>query len=283
MNKKNVAILINGAISKVTGKFDNPGQVYRDGEYINYTAVYNSIVRHIIEPNATMNFDFFMHGWNYDLTENLNLLYKPKKILLEDNRLYEHEIVSKLNRFNANMNRFALCSRSLSIEKVSDIFFEYSEQSGINYDLVVLYRPDILLWKDILLDRYDRNSITVNSMNVMANYRGDFHYILSPELLKYFKLRYKLDSPPNGWAEYSHDSTSNWMYYLRNNFNIQIKMDDIEAGIDQAPVRYINTENYNLSAIKQGYITLEQLYSYGFTEREINSYNVIWGEGVIPQ
>lgn len=270
------AILLNGAVSKVTGKFDNPGQVYRDGDYINYKAIFNSINTHIIKPNDGI-FDFYIHCWNFDLESKLVDIYKPKKYLFEDNNLYKQEILSKLRKCNATDNKFALCSRSLSIKKVVDLLSNDS-----SYDYVILYRPDIMLWTDIILNKYNPNILTVNSRNVMTNYSGDFHYISNIENIKKFSLRYDLDTPPSGWSVYSHENTSRWMKFIRDTMQVDIDMDDIEAGIDQAPIRYINTESISLSAIKQGYITISQLLEYGFSEEEINSYNVIWG-GVEPQ
>lgn len=276
-----IAVLLNGAVSKITGKFDNPGQLYRPGEYINYRAVYNSIARHIIRPNTDWKFDFFIHCWNTDLESDLTKIYRPVAAQFEDNNQYRDEILQKLQKFNAPEKQFAVCSRSLSVAKVCELVDYYVETTGTHYDLVMLYRPDILLWKDINLNRYDPNSITCSSSRTTGEFSGDFHHVMSLASMGLYKHRYKTDSYPSGWSVYSHDANSQWMQLL-NRSGVSIAMDDVEAGVHQAPVRYINANDNNLSAIKQGHITIDQMLKYGFSRKQIDSYVTIWGEGIIP-
>jgi|APFre7841882630_1041343.scaffolds.fasta_scaffold29665_2 hypothetical protein len=273
----NVAILMNGAIARVSGKFERLGQLYRDGAYVNYKAIYNSIDRHIIQTNKNCTFDFFMHGWNYDIEKELIDLYNPLQYCLENNVIYESEITQKLDKFDSAPHQFALCSRWLSIKKVSDLFEKYVHDNSKTYDLVILYRPDIMLWKDMVLSNYTKESITANSKNVMHNYGGDFHWVMNPNTLEKFKMRYELDSPPHGWNVESHTNTRGWMKYVNTEFSIPIDMDDIEAGIHQAPIRYINCDpGVCHTPVKQGSVTHDQLYSYGFTKEEIDSYTNIF-------
>ena len=134
-----------------------------------------------------------------------------------------------------------------------------------------------MLCKDLVLSNYNKESITANSKNVMHNYAGDFHWVLNPTTLEKFKMRYELDSPPHGWNVESHTSTSGWMKYVNTEFGIPIDMDDIEAGIHQAPIRYINCDpGVCNTPVKAGSVTQDQLYSYGFTKEEIDSYTNIF-------
>jgi hypothetical protein len=276
-----LAILLNGAVSRVTGKFDNPGQLYRPGEYINYTAVYNSIQRHIVESNPGWQVDFFAHCWNTDLADALNNLYQFRASQFEDNNQYQNEINEKLHLFGAAMKQYAFCSRTMSVKKVCELVENHVAETGADYDLVMLYRPDVLLWRDIRLGTYDLNTITCNSRTVMKEYSGDFHHIMNLRNMSMYKFRYKTNNYPAGWTVDSHNSNSAWMKLLQHS-GISIAMDEVEAGIHQAPVRYINAPVHELSAISQGYITLEQLMTYGFTAEEIDSYTTIWGDGVRP-
>lgn len=276
-----IAVLLNGAVSKITGKFDNPGQLYRPGEYINYRAVYNSIAKHIVRPNSDWKFDFFIHCWNTDLQDDLTKIYRPVAVQFEDNNVYRDEIIQKLQKFKASDKQFAVCSRSLSVAKVCELVEKHVEATGTQYDLVMLYRPDILLWKDIHLKRYDPTAITCNSSQVTGDFSGDFHHIMNLSSMSMYKHRYKTDSYPAGWSTYSHAANSEWMHLLQRS-GISIAMDDVEAGVHQAPVRYINADDKNLSAIKQGHITPFQMMQYGFSKAQIDSYVTIWGEGIKP-
>ena len=53
-------------------------ELYKDGQYIDYKKCYNSIVKHIFEPNRELyDIDVFQHCWNIDLENDLVSLYKP--------------------------------------------------------------------------------------------------------------------------------------------------------------------------------------------------------------
>ena len=63
---------MRGAVGKQTAEFQTKGSLYKDGDYINYRQCYNSIVRHIIEPNrGSYEIDIFQHCWNTYLEKEL--------------------------------------------------------------------------------------------------------------------------------------------------------------------------------------------------------------------
>ena len=146
--KLKVALLMRGAISKQSAAFLKMNDIYNNNSnYVDYVKCYNSIVKHILEPNSA-NYDFhiFCQCWNTDLEHEINNLYKPRKALFEDNRLY-NTIISDLCK---NPSDFSGISQTLAMKKAIELKELYEIANNINYDIVILYRYDVLLWKDII-------------------------------------------------------------------------------------------------------------------------------------
>jgi hypothetical protein len=256
---KRVAFLIKGAVSKVSGKFDNPGQLYREGSYINYKAAYNSIVKHFIKPNPDYIFDFFIHCWNPDLETNLVDLYKPVVSKFENNNIYKNDIISKLDYSGVGHGCFALASHSLSIKFGCELIEDYVNNSNTEYDFVILYRPDILIWKDVVLGDYDINSISLSNYQ---DYRGDFHFIMNYINMLKFKNIWESISPQNQPLEHKL-----FPKYIQEFIKVPVKNDNIVAGEHQAPIRYIYTSMITTNKLK-----IDDILCYGFTKEELVSY-----------
>lgn len=261
-----IAICLRGAVSKIERHFYNQNELYLPGKYINFIAVYNSIQKHIIDANPDYIFDFFIHCWNQDLKKDLVHLYNPKQYFFEDNTKYNQEISSKIN----SPELFTGASTSLSIKKSIELFEDYSNKSNIKYNTVIIYRPDVILLKDIILSTYDRNNIYVNNVNKLNKQagmkagHGDFHFIMNPELASLFKKLYDHISLGNPVKHHF------WIQNYINNFmKKELMEDDIEAGFHQEVLRKINPV-----MIQNNRISIEQLLSYGLTREEISTYNV---------
>ena len=56
---KRIAFCMRGAVSKSFGAFQRQGDLYNNGDYVDYVACRNSIFRHIIEPN-TKDYEFYI-------------------------------------------------------------------------------------------------------------------------------------------------------------------------------------------------------------------------------
>jgi hypothetical protein len=253
-----VAILIKGAVSKVSGKFNLPGQLYREGEYINYRAVYNSIVKHIVTPNPDCDFDFFIHSWNTDLEESLSEVYNPVAARYDDNNLFKEDIIKTLTAAGCEHSCFALTSHALSIKLGCELIEQYVDLTGDPYDLVIFYRPDIMMWKDMKLSNYDKEAITLDNWQ---DFRGEMHFVMNYQNMIRFKGVYDSISPSNPPKE--HCLFNN---FLLNVLKANVQQDDIVAGVDEAPVRYIHHQ------IVAGAVSMETLMSYGFSQAELESY-----------
>ncbi len=253
MNKR-VAICLSGAVAKVGERFLTQGSLYDSGEYININVCYNSTIKHIIKPNPNYIFDFFIHSWNEDLETNLVSLYQPKKYQFENNLNYNTEINSKIK----DPNDFAGASKALSMRKSLRLMESYSKEDDIKYDLVIAYRPDIILFKDMTLINYDVSKVYANSF---LDGQGDFHFIMNHDRALEFKQLY--NSLDQGNAVKTHF----WIKNFINNFmNQPLYNDGIIAGEDQEVIRKIYTKvNSN--------INIDTLLKYGLTKQEHLKYS----------
>jgi hypothetical protein len=252
-----VAICMRGAISKLSGQFSYPGQIDKQSQYVNYRAVYNSIVKHIIEANPTCTFDFFLQSWNTELQDELTQLYRPKAVLFEDNNDYNQELILKLKSLNKDIRMYGSLSQVLSICKSLNLMHEHD----IQYDRVIVYRYDVLLWKDMILSKYEPNSIYANGH---PDSGGDFHFVMNYEDSKAFAKFY--DRIEEVGLPEVHRQYNTFVNYFMNK---QLLMDDILPGVYQEVLRKLY-----LYSVCKGYITKEKCLSYGLTEEELYSYIV---------
>jgi hypothetical protein len=243
---KKVAICLKGAVSKIGGskeRFYYKNDLYREGDYIDYLSVANSIIKHIVTPNKNYDFDFFLHSWNLDLKNNLLEVYNPKKFLFEDNSLYNDIISSIIN----NPKDFGGVSGGLSLKKSIELKDMYEIEIGIKYDIVIIYRYDVLLWTDMILDDYNINeSIYVNGWD--GSKSADFHFVMSSENSNKFKYLY--DSI---YLYKNYHRFHSWIKnYIINIIKCNLKEDYIIAGKNQEHVRVINND-HQLSKILSNY------------------------------
>jgi hypothetical protein len=226
-----VAICMRGAISKQNAFFKQ-NDLYSQGEYVDYQKCYRSIFKHIVQPNA-YSFDFFLHSWNPDLEDELKKLYNPVSSSFEDNRIYNDEI-SSLCQHDTD---FGGISQALTIKKSIELKEKYEKENSIQYDLVIVYRYDVLLWKDINLIEYDKEKIYVNAH---CDSNGDFHFIMNQNNATQFKYLY--DSIKLGNHYIMHFWIKNYVInYMKQN----IYMDNIIPGFHQEVIRKIYYDSIN--------------------------------------
>lgn len=270
-DKKRVAICLRGAISKLTKRFELPNSLYDNGTYINYNAVYNSIIYHIVNANPTYEFDFYIHCWNKDLKDELLLLYNPKNYLFEDNNIYRNEIINNLKNTNKSLDNFFINSQFLSISKSIKLLLNYIDKEKylynniITYDYVILYRPDIILLKDIKIDLYNNNEIYVNGHK---NSNGDFHFIMNLENSYKFINLYETTKTNNIVTD--HELHGKVKMFVQHYLNKSLIMDNIIPGLDQEVVRKLK-----ICSIDWNNVPIENFIKYGFTIEQLLSYNIL--------
>ena len=249
-----VAFLFRGAVSHRSNVLSSRTVVTGNKElYVNYLATKKSIQKHIIEVNPEFSFDFFLHGWNIDLDNDLVQLYKPLSSKFEPNSNYEAEINKKISQCGVSKKHFGQLSSCLSLKKVTQLLLDHSNV----YDLIIFYRYDVLLWKDIDLKKYLPNKIWINA-DRKKRFAGDFHFITDYQNGINFGLNL-YDSFNNILKPIDHRYIPK---YVKENMNLEIQMDDIVAGEHQEVTRKLKSTG----------ITDLQLSNYNLTRKQINQY-----------
>jgi len=264
---KRVAICLRGAMAKKTGRFETPGKLYNDGKYVNYRAVYNSIKKHIIDANSGIQFDFFIQSWNPDLKHDLIHLYQPKSYLFEDNNLYRNDINHWLEVTGKPLSDYGINSHHLAISKSINILknyveSEYYKDRVVSYDLVILYRPDVILFKDMVLSKYDKNAIYVNAH---PNAFGDFHLVMNLEHAYKFSQLYETTKSKNRVSD--HGLHGKLKVFTEDYIGKPLIMDDIIPGQHQEVLRRLKCQT-----IDSHKVPIETFYQYGLTDDEIMTY-----------
>lgn len=224
---KRVALCIRGAVSRKCGPSPMRGDIYAPPKgYVDYESVCRSIEKCIIQTNPKTSFDVFLHSWNKDLCSSLEYLYRPVASLFEDNETYADEILSRC----AEPRDFSGVSHALSIKRVIQLKEDYERHKGFSYDMVVLYRPDVLIWKNMDLSSYDISEGVF--VNAHPNFGGHFHFVMSSHDASLFKGLY--DSPLRGNPHRTHHWIRN---FIERFMERPIFMDDIVPGRDQEIAR----------------------------------------------
>lgn len=172
---KRIAICLTGTVTKIrSGWLLTEEDLYKSSDYpyANFIACYNAVKQHILIPNNDCVIDFFIHCWATDLSEDLCKLYNPKLSIFEDNKQYAEDIKKRM----ISPEKYGYVSWALSIKKGLELVHQYEKENG-NYDLIMLYRPDLLIMKNINFKNYDNTVIT---------HLGDFYFIMSSENSRLF-------------------------------------------------------------------------------------------------
>jgi hypothetical protein len=233
--KKKCAICLRGCIDKIkSGHFSNIESIYKEGKYINIDSIFKSIKMHIIDCNTEFDFDFFIHCWNPDIKDKLCKVYNPKDYEFESQIPYK------------NLVKRAMDGQKLGISKSLNIMINFSERENIKYDKVIVYRPDVILYKDMNLNFYKNDKIYCNS-----SINEDFHFIMNFNNAKIFK-------DVNKYKMTFYDFTKNIM---KNPLNA----DNIKCGIHQEVLRKIK-----MACIDRHNIDRSIFYKYDLEDEEID-------------
>jgi len=253
MSKKKAALCIRGAIAKKSKRCDTMGEIYTDPSgYVKYSSVYKSILKHIILANPEYDVDIFLHCWNVDLEEELVSMYKPAKYLFEDNNKYSDEINSRC----LVPKDFGGISQALSIQKVLELQEGHAATNGVRYDIIVLFRPDVLIWKDMIFSTYDLEYFYTDGHE---GNNGDILFVMSSEYATLFKDLYL--SLTYGNKHVQHE----WIKsFVIRYCNIPIQGCALIPGKHFEVLRHI----YQTS-ITNGYITYDTLREYDILPSDI--------------
>lgn len=222
--KKKVAIVLKGAVSTTAGVIRE--YVKDNNKYVNYSIVKNSINEYVIKPNSSeYNFDFFIHCWNTDLKENLCKLYNPVDHAFEKNE----PILRPYEKYKDH------AMRQISQAYAIKCGIELVESTNIKYDQIIIYRPDVMLWKVMDLAKYNPSKIYVNAHQQHPS-GGDFHFVMNMKNANSFKNL--VDS-----VETNPPQVHRWIRnYVLNFMKEDLIMDEIVPPLHQEVLRKIIKE-----------------------------------------
>lgn len=255
-----VAIIFKGGMSRKVGNLLNPGEIDAKSEFINYICAYNSYKKHIIDANPNHEIDTFIHCWHPELEEELIELYNPKVIVTENNSKYNANILYKLAMSYCPKSCFSIVSMMLSMKKVCEMTEQYCTKNNFKYDLVLVYRLDLLLLTDLIFDNYDLSAITCNNMTPL---QGDFHFVMNYENMISFGKLFDYFSP--SFQPIAHRYARQYVQQIMRGTYLE---DNLVAGKDQEVVRKV------LNFVINKHSTFEEIEKYGITKDEILSYNL---------
>lgn len=178
----------------------------------NYKKGFKNIIKHIVQNNPHIQFDFFLHGWVYDKTIINNIIndYKPVAYILEDQILfdqynnlenYKEILIERFKHLKTDIttnvsinyrNYFQnIYSVSYSTMKTIELFENYSQEKSIQYDFAICSRFDIQLTKPINIDNLKKNKFYLLShrSNSPVFYEDNFH-ISTPDKISVLKKMY---------------------------------------------------------------------------------------------
>ena len=220
---KRVAFCLKGAVSRITGQLSYEGSLYSNAEYVDFVKCGKSIFDYIVNENKDYSIDFFCHSWNEDLHESFIKIYNPKSIQTENNNLYINEIQQN----NGVGDKFSLISQALSTKKSIDLKEQYEKENNFQYDIVILYRYDVLIWKKMDLNDYDLREDNIY-VNAHPGCGGDFHFVMNNNNSKVFKNLYGSDILPCPHV---------WIQKFAKSIDKNLIMDKIVPGVDQEAIR----------------------------------------------
>jgi hypothetical protein len=238
---------MRGAVGKVSGAFFKMNDLYTKSHYVDYVACYNSIVQHIFEPNNDYSFDIFCHSWNQELEKEIRDLYSPVKASFEDNGRYNNYI----NNLCRSDTDFGGISQAITIKKSIELKEEYEKEHNFIYDIVIVYRYDVLLWKDMVLSTYTQIDKAIY-VDAHTNAEGEFHFLMNSYNSGLFKEL--INSIPCG----NHYRVHYWIKnYVTCFLHLPLLMDEIIPGRNLEAIRKI----YEWS-ILPGHLSIEKFISY---------------------
>jgi len=262
-----VALVLRGLIHTDFGKMCNVLAKNQTEHLLN--SIYKSTKKHILDPNKDHNIDIFIHSWNPELQNELINLYKPINYTFENNINYSNEIIEKIIDSEEEISRFTYnqTSMALSLKKCCEIVENHSTKNNINYDIVIIYRLDMILVEDVILDNYDKKYISVNCQ---GNKSGDIYFIMSYENILKFKNLY--DSISTNNKPHFHRFVK---VYINNYINLEIYEDNnrhIYHAFDLERVKKQNLNKlYLIPDLKCGSGKIKQ----GYEEKKLKIYEDI--------
>lgn len=128
-----------------------------DGQEIDYNYGYKYIKQAILDG---YDIDIFIHSWSTEHQKGLEELYKPVSSHFEENKEFKLRNVVTKEELPTPYS-FAVKSMWYSRKRSVELVEEYEKENNMKYDLVLLTRFDIALFKKFEFEKYDTENIYI--------------------------------------------------------------------------------------------------------------------------
>jgi len=178
------ALIYTGGVGTVTGRF-TPAEhrlVEHEGFFggekfipIHITAA--SIRKHLINKNPGI--EVIMHSWMPKLERELRSEFKPVTAAFESNpgEAYFKNVSLPGCKHVPGGCPWIAVSWAYSTKRGVELMLQREIETGVRYTNVMFYRPDVLLFKDIVISNIVKDSRTVYTSS--WGKCGDFHHIMA--------------------------------------------------------------------------------------------------------
>jgi hypothetical protein len=188
------ALILNGGISRLSGSFvpnttDTRALQELDQEYLfgggRYVPVHvtaASIRKHVISKNPGI--EVIMHSWAPELKRELLREFAPVLWAFETNpgKEYFQEVSLPGCKHVEGGCPWIAVSWSYSIKVSVELMRQREIETGVQYSNVMFYRPDVLVFTDIIIPDILTDRRTVYTTNWANERCGDFHHIMARDV-----------------------------------------------------------------------------------------------------
>ena len=230
------ALVLKGAISRTAayGRYGDMSVSKTTEGFVDYKLCHESINKHVILANS--NIDVFIQSWSLALEEEMVKLYKPVKYNFVDDSLFESQITEKHSTVGSRRSSTSICK---SWELAVNMVKEYQTLRGIQYDKILVCRPDIYYKEDVILEEYDVSNGTMWTncpgdalRDGVDGEGGDFHFIMNQDTFLKLGNIFK-DISPN----FIPDWHRNEWFYVKQILKQPTKFDKFFANVNIELIR----------------------------------------------
>ena len=237
------ALVIKGAVGSKTGKYTTSTSSTDLNAFVDYEFCAQQIFKHIINCNKDVQFDIFIQSWSVSLEQQLIEIYKPVSTSFINDTTIAQELKNKHK--GSVGSTFAEVSMCKGWEYAVNLVRDYVINTEVQYNIVIVWRIDALLWKDIKITNYNVKDKIYCTKWKWPDWsgelnRGDFHFVMNyTNFLHYYHMYSNIS---NTFIPFPHSTLLN---YTKKHLNIILTPDNIRPGLHSGIMRNIHSRfNY---------------------------------------
>ena len=197
-----VALCLSGLIGNA--------EKWLQGAELDYKYGYEEYIKKTILDFG--NVDVFIHSYSVEHQQGIEELYKPVKSVFEPN--LDFKLRGEISKEQLP-TPYAFCLKSMwySRNKSVELVREYEEENDFEYDLVLLTRFDIAIFKKFEFDKYDTSKLYIAGPIMAARMPNNQiipHKINDLYFMAKSKLLHKVTSVTNTYENIAVSMNPEW-------------------------------------------------------------------------